>query len=101
MTEPRTKPGVAFWATVAVLVALLAYPLSFGPACWLVSHDLLPLKSTWYFFRPITWLAEEGPEATAYPIYWWARIFEPWDPEENPNNEAPSLLYWQSYHFEE
>jgi hypothetical protein len=32
MTD-RKKPGVAFWATV-VVVAVLAYPLSFGPACW-------------------------------------------------------------------
>jgi hypothetical protein len=35
MTSARTKPGVAFWATVVVVVALVAYPLSFGPACWI------------------------------------------------------------------
>jgi hypothetical protein len=34
MTD-RKKPGMAFWATVVVVVALLAYLLSFGPACWL------------------------------------------------------------------
>jgi hypothetical protein len=28
------KPGVAFWATVVVVVVLL-YVASFGPACWL------------------------------------------------------------------
>ena len=28
----RKKPGVAFWATVVVVVALIAYPLSMGPA---------------------------------------------------------------------
>src|SRR5262245_38714898 len=33
MTD-RKKPGVAFWATVVVVVMLVAYPLSFGPACW-------------------------------------------------------------------
>jgi len=33
MTEPRKKPGVAFWVTVAVVVAVLAYPVSYGP--WL------------------------------------------------------------------
>jgi hypothetical protein len=36
MTD-RKKPGVAFWATVVVVVAL-AYPLSFGPACWIISR---------------------------------------------------------------
>jgi hypothetical protein len=30
----RKKPGVAFWATVVVVVVLVAYPLSFGPVCW-------------------------------------------------------------------
>ena len=29
----RKKPGVAFWATV-VLVAAMLYVASFGPACW-------------------------------------------------------------------
>jgi hypothetical protein len=32
------KPGVAFWTTVAVVVVLVVYPLSFGPACWLDSR---------------------------------------------------------------
>jgi len=36
MTD-RKKPGVAFWGTVA-LVVMFAYPLSFGPACWLTSR---------------------------------------------------------------
>ena len=34
----RKKPGVAFWATVVVVVVLVGYPLSFGPACWAVSR---------------------------------------------------------------
>jgi asparagine N-glycosylation enzyme membrane subunit Stt3 len=38
MTSDRKKPGVAFWATVVVVVVLVAYPLSFGPACWISSR---------------------------------------------------------------
>jgi hypothetical protein len=34
----RKKPGVAFWATVALVVVLMAYPVSFGPACWIGSR---------------------------------------------------------------
>jgi hypothetical protein len=34
----RKKPGLAFWATVVVVVVLVAYPLSFGPACWITSR---------------------------------------------------------------
>jgi hypothetical protein len=38
MTSDCKKPGMAFWATVVVVVALVAYPLSFGPACWVTSR---------------------------------------------------------------
>jgi hypothetical protein len=34
MPDDRKQPGVAFWATVALVVVLVGYPLSFGPACW-------------------------------------------------------------------
>src|SRR5579864_3855419 len=30
----RNKPGVAFWASVALVVALMVYPLSWGPVLW-------------------------------------------------------------------
>jgi hypothetical protein len=51
----RKKPGVTFWATVAVVVVLVAYPLSFGPACWITSRldrgaNLVPVA-----YRPLTW----------------------------------------------
>jgi hypothetical protein len=36
----RKKPGVAFWATVGLVVIVL-YVLSFGPACWL-AFNVLP-----------------------------------------------------------
>jgi hypothetical protein len=38
MTSHRKKPGVAFWATVVVVVVLVLYPLSFVPACWVSSR---------------------------------------------------------------
>ena len=42
MTDDQKKqPGVAFWATVVVVVVLVAYPLSFGPACWWMSRSVL------------------------------------------------------------
>jgi len=40
MTD-RKKPGWAFWTTV-VLAVVLAYPLSFGPACWLAHQTFAP-----------------------------------------------------------
>ena len=94
MTD-RKKPGVAFWATVVVVASLAAYPLSFGPACWLVAHDYLPLRATWLIFRPVALLATHGPYPAQHAIFWWARCFELADPETNPNNESPSLIYFE------
>ena len=53
MTPDRKKPGVAFWATVVVVVALVAYPLSFGPACWMVRRGLISPPIVAHFYRPI------------------------------------------------
>ena len=38
MTADRKTPTVGFWITV-VLVVLMAYPLSWGPACRLVYDE--------------------------------------------------------------
>jgi hypothetical protein len=38
MTASPKKPGAAFWITVALVVMLVGYPLSFGPACWISSR---------------------------------------------------------------
>ena len=37
MTTDRKHPSAAFWITVALVVVLVGYPLSFGPACWATS----------------------------------------------------------------
>jgi hypothetical protein len=71
MTD-RKKPGVAFWATVVVVV-LLAYPISFGPACWIYSrsdHD----DALSDFYLPIGLLFAYGPRFVIKPIQSWARV---------------------------
>jgi hypothetical protein len=47
------KPGVAFWATSVIVVALVAYPLSFGPACWGVRRGLIPPQTAARVYGPI------------------------------------------------
>jgi hypothetical protein len=51
----RSKPGVAFWATVVVVAVLVAYPLGFGPACWLVENGELAARPVARLYRPILW----------------------------------------------
>ena len=36
--DQKKKPSAGFWVTVALVVVLVAYPLSFGPACWITSR---------------------------------------------------------------
>jgi hypothetical protein len=59
MTD-RKKPGMAFWATVAV-VAVLAYPLSFGPVCWITSRTGVSSIAIPTIYRPMI-AAMAGPE---------------------------------------
>jgi hypothetical protein len=57
MSEDRKKPGVAFWATVVLVMLLVAYPLSFGPACWIANRtDLFDDDDLPAIYRPIGWL---------------------------------------------
>jgi hypothetical protein len=53
MSSDRKQPGLAFGATVVVVVALVAYPLSFGPACWLVDRGYMPARTVAKAFRPV------------------------------------------------
>ena len=88
MSEPRKTPGVAFWATV-VVVALLGYPLSFGPACWWSWHcreaqgfdrdnsseDIEPRAPLIYW--PLGWTVMHGPVPIARAICWYATFAAP------------------------
>jgi hypothetical protein len=76
MTD-RKKPGVAFWATVAVVVVLVAYPLSFGPACWLLTQDQWESDDSLagQVYWPIGWLAVHGPWPMAEVLNWYATLW--------------------------
>jgi hypothetical protein len=77
MTD-RSQPGVTFWATVIVVAALIAYPLSLGPAAWLAEHDWLTgrtLELAEKFYYPIIWLDENGPEPVSDAIDWYADLW--------------------------
>ena len=55
MTSPR-HPSAAFWITVALFAVLVAYPLSFGPACWITSRTGFGSRFLPNAYRPILWL---------------------------------------------
>jgi len=55
MLNERKKPGVGFWCTFGVATVLLLYPLSFGPACWVVSYLDRRSAEDWlsFVYRPV------------------------------------------------
>ena len=80
MTEPRKKPGVAFWATV-VVAALALYVASFGPACWTASRNRGEHKALLAAYRPLIWCELNGPAPLSHSIWWWTRLWggSEWD----------------------
>ncbi len=74
----RKKPGVAFWATVVVACLMVAYPLSFGPALWMSSHDWCSEDtaiSIGKFYYPILALRRSGPEQISSLLDWYAALW--------------------------
>jgi len=71
------KPGVAFWATVVVVVAvlvLLVYPLSWGPFLLVTDHHLLPesvQKAGWRFYAPMYRIANGPHENDPLKVVLW------------------------------
>jgi hypothetical protein len=81
MTDPK-KPGVAFWAT-AVVVVLLAYPLSQGPAGWIVDRMGAPpwaIESFMAIYWPVmtvqAWLVANGPKWIEETISWYLSLWQ-------------------------
>jgi len=72
MSEERKKPGVAFWATVVVVV-VLAYPLSLGPACWVSSRMNAGESTVSSVYRPLT-LGMSKSERIAAAIDWYSAL---------------------------
>ena len=83
MTSEHKKPGVAFWATVVLVVGLVLYPLTFGPAMgvmawmlqagWINEGGQVPFLM---FYYPLVCAMENSAWAEAV-LLAYARIFMP------------------------
>ena len=74
MTSPK-KPGVAFWATVGLVVVLVLYVLSFGPACWFVEDIRYSPRLVSRIYWPllqIVKLEDKFAGSIPGPLNWWA-----------------------------
>src|SRR5258708_36316262 len=90
MTSSR-HPSAAFWITlVAVLVA---YPLSFGPACWLVSYGKISNRAAIAVHRPILNMYHNGPQPIRDVILWYSDLVRPPELFDAP---AGMGLFWDA-----
>ncbi len=69
----RKKPSAGFWITVA-LVAVLAYPASFGPACWISSRSGIGGSVVNFAYQPMLGMAFEGPEVIRRGTLWYVQL---------------------------
>ena len=56
MNGSRKKSGVALRATVVAVVALVAYPLNFGPVYWIGWPRYLSFDDIEQAYQPILWV---------------------------------------------
>ena len=78
MTD-RKRPTAGFWITVAVVVVLAGYPLSFGPFLWLNSNHFFPdplVRTLAVFYWPIDWLYHISPQAVREAFKWYIGIWQ-------------------------
>jgi hypothetical protein len=85
MSGDRKKPGLAFWASVVVVVAGL-YVLSVGPAAWLEDRGAMPawaMPVVWRFYTPLIWACSRfGPTWDA--LVWYAALWGALKPGATP-----------------
>ena len=85
----RKHPSVAFWATVAVVAALVAYPLSFGPACWITSRTDVGASAIPIVYRPLTWAMSPNSDTAINRVStWYAKIGAAEDWEWGPVHDS-------------
>jgi len=70
----RKKPGVPFRATVVVAVALVVYPVSFGPACWISQRTGFGGRPIVAIYRPFFSRMLDERSHIRDPLLWYSRL---------------------------
>ena len=71
--DKKKKPSAGFWIAVALVVALVAYPLSFGPACWISERTGIGTSALSLTYQPMLriWMRRDRAGST---VNWYARL---------------------------
>ncbi len=90
----RKKPGVAFWATVVVVVVIVANPVSFGPACWLTNRGYIDSTTSGRIYRPMLQLCVQKHARLGEILRWFA-LLDTWPNgyRDTPDGVMDSMLF--------
>ena len=72
MSQERKRPGPTFW-TLTLVILLILYPVSMGPANWVAMQAGSPqwmLTTLDVVYGPVIWLARHWP--------WFMNILNRW-----------------------
>jgi hypothetical protein len=76
----RKHPTAAFWITVALVVVLVGYPLSIGPAWWMtckMGHSKRMNATFDTIYAPVLLANENGPGWLHQAIWWYVTLWLP------------------------
>jgi hypothetical protein len=91
MSESRNPPGWGLCTTVAAVVALVIYPLSFGPACWLCDRDWITDGQIDAIYFPLVDLG--GKIAASRVLCWYGELLP--TPQPPPNLSGFGHSNWR------
>jgi hypothetical protein len=76
--------GWRFWTVAALVAMFVVYPLSLGPACWLLTQEWKPDAThavVVHVYAPILWVYRHGPQSVHAVIrsyaFLWSRSAPP------------------------
>jgi hypothetical protein len=79
MSVERKRPGAGFWATVAIVLMLVGYPLSYPPVVRLANRGFFPEAfepAIDLFDRPMTWFLYKAPDNKLKDLmFWYLRLW--------------------------
>lgn len=76
--EDKRQPNPWHWWTVAVMMLLVAYVLSAGPAMMLQDRVLQRTRfGGWYgiVYAPLRWLSDSSPEPISQSYNWYVELW--------------------------
>lgn len=75
IAKKKRRHGWQFWGWTGLFLFLVPYPLSIGPAAWLVEHGYLKEESLGVIYLPLRWFFAGFPEWINDMIIWYVKLW--------------------------